>query len=138
MRYVFDRNIPLQLARMINGFDTDNTIIHQDEDQRFVRDTPDIQLIDTLSRERPSPVLLTADLNMKTKYAVERKALAGSGLSVVFFRKTFHNLSVHMQAQKILAVWPAIVIATTDAQAPTAFEVTAKGRLLTTGPTTEL
>ncbi|MFB3892686.1 MAG: hypothetical protein ACE15C_11755 [Phycisphaerae bacterium] len=81
-----------------------------------------------LSSETPKPVLLTADLNIYTRNPVERKALAGSGLTVVFFRRGFHKLDFHTQAVKILTIWPEITRETARCAQPTAFEVTPAAR----------
>jgi len=123
---------------MLAGYETAHRVMHEDDDTRFRPTSEDTFIIEALSHEDPKPVFLTGDLNMRTKYPHERRALAQSGLTVVFFRKTFHNLPVHTQAMKLLKVWPDVVRATSRCRRPTAFEVTANGRLEQIGPTERL
>jgi PIN like domain len=138
VKYFFDRNIPCRLVHMLAGYDAEHIIVHQDDDGRFKPDSTDVFLIGTLSQEKPKPVLLTADLNMRTKHPSERKALAASELTLVFFRKVFHNQQIHEQAVKMLRVWPSITKAIGRCRAPIAFEVTANGKLCKLGPTSGL
>jgi hypothetical protein len=123
---------------MIAGFDTDHEIMHEDDDTRFRRDSEDVLIISVLARENPKPVFLTSDLNMRSRYPHERKALAESGLTIVFFRKTFHNLPVHAQAMKLLKAWPELVEAASRCRIPTAFEVTTNGKIEEIGPTASI
>ena len=135
MKFFFDRNIARQLARVLAGYETKHEVLHEDDDPRFRKDSKDVFVINALAHEKPKPVFLTADLNMRSKYPREREALAESGLTVVFFRKTFHNLPVHTQATKLLKAWPRIVEATCRCSRPTAFEVNANGKIEEIGPT---
>jgi hypothetical protein len=56
-------------------------------------------------------------------------------LTLVLFRKTFHNLPVHTQAIKILKIWPEIVESTCGRLMPTAFKVNSNGKIEKIGPT---
>ena len=123
---------------MLDGYETEHNACHLDDDRRFDPRSEDVFIIGALASEKPRPVFLTGDLNMRTKHPQERKALALSGLTVVFFRRTFHNTPVHVQAIKLLKAWPDIVRQTTTCDRPTAFEVTANAKLLRTGLTKDL
>lgn len=127
MNFFFDRNMPRRIARMLEAYDSVNTVTHQDDDNRFDQNTPDVGLIATLAGERPSPVLLTADEAMQ-RNVEERSALAGSRLTIVFFRPSWHDLNVHTQACKLLALWPELIKETGRCREPTAFEVTSSAR----------
>lgn len=120
------------------GIETEHVVIHQDDDARFKPQSEDVFIINALASENPKPVFLTADLNMRSKYPHERKALSDSGLTLVFFRKTFHQVPVHAQAVKLLKAWPGIVEATCRCRVPTAFEVNANGKIAAIGPTNKL
>lgn len=138
MKFFFDRNIAKQLARMLDGYDTEREVLHLDDDPRFNPRSEDVFIIEALASERPKPVFLTGDMNMRTKHPQERKALAASGLTVVFFRKTFHNTPVHVQAMKLLKAWPDIVNQAGACDRPTAFEVSANAKLIRTCLTKDL
>ena len=121
--FFFDRCLPLRLARMLDGYDQQNHIMHQDDDKRFDCKDEDVFIVQALSQEDPKPVFITADVNMYTRKPNERKALRESGLTCVFFKKRFNNLPVHDQAMKVLKLWPEIVEQTSRCRHPYAFEV---------------
>lgn len=138
MNFFFDRNLGKRLAWMLDAYDPDHTVRHLDDDARFSRDDSDIRLVEVLSREQPPTVLVTADVSMRRK-PEERRALAGSGLTVVFLRGSFNNLSFHEQAVKLLRRWPEITRECLRAKVPTAFEITAKAsKVQRLWPTSEL
>lgn len=127
---------------MLANFDRENNIVHQDDDNRFQRDTDDVTIVSALSSENPKPVWITADIAQK-KNVLERAALRESGMSIFFFKN--NNGAPHFQALKALAIWPTLVEYAGRAKAPTAFEVPAGrigGNLNTKidrlGPTAEL
>jgi hypothetical protein len=138
LKFFFDRNIAVRLARMLSALDAQHQVVHQDDDPRFCRRSEDVFIIATLAAEHPKPVFLTADLNMRAKYPHERKALSESGLTLVFFRRTFHNLDFYVQAAKLVKIWPTIVAGTGRCRCPTAFEVTPNAKLVELGPTKSL
>jgi hypothetical protein len=104
------------------AYDADNKIVHQSHDARFVDDSPDTDIIQALSSDRPRPVLVTADEAMQRR-PHERKALAASGLTVVFLHAGFSNVDRHTQAVKLLTIWPEVVKDTSRCKVPTAFEI---------------
>lgn len=112
---------------MLNAYDRDNTIAHLDDDSRFSPGTADIIWIEAIASDDPKPVLMTADQRLR-RDPVERRALAGSGLTVVFLRAGFHNLTFHDQAVKLLTIWPKIVEVVSHVREPTAFEITPAAR----------
>ncbi|MGK2956058.1 MAG: hypothetical protein ACSLFI_10370, partial [Solirubrobacterales bacterium] len=105
LKFFFDRNISVHLARMISNFDRENSIVHQDEDSRFVDMDDDVFLIETVKNDDDRTVWVTADISQK-RNVDERAALRNSGMSVVFFKRFHKNKSIHFQAMKILSVWP--------------------------------
>lgn len=121
MKFFFDRNVSKHLARMLHGIDREHSIVHQDDDNRFEDTSTDVHIINTLASETPKPVFLTQDIGQK-KDPDERKALADSGMSIVFWRK-LSQASHFDQAIRVLAIWPAIVDYCDRCKVPTAFEV---------------
>ncbi|NLF31087.1 MAG: hypothetical protein GX591_09400 [Planctomycetes bacterium] len=136
MKFYFDNNLPIRLARMLNHFDAGHTVSHITEDRRFQHNTPDVDIIASLAAESPRPVFLTADMSMYRKVPVERLALADSGLTIVFFRRNFDNLDFPTRAWKLVKLWPQIIAETTRCRVPTMFEITAKAeKVQSLGPT---
>lgn len=127
MNLFFDRCVAIHLSRMLNAYDRDNTIAHLDDDNRFSANTPDVEWIKAIASDHPKPVLITADQRMR-RDPVERHALAHSGLTIVFLRAGFHNLTFHDQAVKLLTIWPKIVEVAGRVAEPTAFEITPAAR----------
>ena len=109
---------------MLDAFDLENVVRHQDQDSRFVDVSEDTLIVATVAKDDPPPIFMTCDVNMYTRNPVERKALKESGLTCVFIKKNFNNLSFHQQAMKLLSLWPAIVRETSLCRFPTAFEIT--------------
>lgn len=122
MKFFFDRQISIHIARMIDHFERRHTVAHQDDDGRFQETDDDVFLIQTIAHESPTPVWVTADLAQKRR-PHERVALRDSGMSVVFFKRFYKGKSFHDQAMKVLAVWPNIVALCEKVRSPTAFEV---------------
>lgn len=107
MKFFFDRNISIHIARMINHFDRQNLVVHQDEDRRFVNNADDILLINTVKQDDDHVIWVTSDISQRTN-ARERQALKDSGMSLVFFKRFHKNANAHYQAMKVLAVWPRL------------------------------
>lgn len=115
---------------MLDAYDAVNTVRHEDDDIRFDDTTPDIDLINALARDKPRPVFVTADQNIRKRYPDERRALVRSGLTVIFLRRGFHQQPFHVQAVKLLTVWPTVVADTSRCKIPTAFELRPSARKL--------
>lgn len=138
MKFFFDRNIANRLVRVLNEWSTSDDLLHQDDDDRFEKTSSDVFIIQTLSKERPRPIFLTADLNIRRKYPEERRALRDSGLIVFFFKKGFHNLPIRVQAQKAIGIWDEIVEKATQCSKPVAFSVGPNGKIEEHGLTKNL
>jgi len=120
MKLFFDRNISVHIARMLDHFDRENNIVHQDDDARFMPDSKDVEIIRTLSGESPKPVWVTADISQK-KNPNERAALGSSGMTIFFAKR--NQLTPHVQSLKWLAIWPTLVEFAERARVPTAFQI---------------
>jgi hypothetical protein len=125
MVFFFDANLSVYIARMLAQFDRQSVIRHLFDDRAFNRDDEDVVIIDKLSHENPKPVFVTADTNIGRR-PLERHALKNSGLSCVFFRKSFLGLGFHTQAWKIVKLWPQIAEEASKCKQPTAFEIFSK------------
>ena len=112
---------------MLDAYDRENEIQHLDDDSNFAPTTPDIEWIRKIASYEPKPILITADQRMR-RNPVERRALSESGLTIVFLRSGFHQLTFHDQAVKLLTLWPKIIDVTGRVLEPTAFEITPAAR----------
>jgi hypothetical protein len=123
VNFFFDRNISEHFARMLDAYDRNNSISHQDRDARFTPETDDVTLIRTVGGDDPKPVWVSADVSQYQRFPAERLALVESGMHAVFFRAGFHNQSFRDQAIKLLTVWDNVARQCATARAPTLFEV---------------
>lgn len=124
IRFFFDRSADRYVARMLNAWDRDNTITHQEDDRRFVQGDPDTKIIRLAASDTPKPVFITADEANK-KHPEERRALAEAEMTVVFLKSGYHDIDFHTRSWKFLALWPELVRTVSRVKAPTAFEITA-------------
>jgi len=129
MNFFFDRCVPRRIARVLDAYDVQNTIIHQDDDNRFDQTTQDVVLIETIASDQPSPAFVTADQAMLRR-SVERMASANSKLTIIFLRPSWNDLSFHLRTVKLMSLWPSIVQRVERCREPTAFESTSSARKL--------
>lgn len=111
---------------MLDAFDRENTILHQDWDARFEKTTDDITLIQTVAADEPKPVWCSADISQRRKRPDERLALGASGMTSVFLRGGFHSLSYHDQARLLINVWPNVILQCATCREPTIFQIGAQ------------
>ena len=106
MRFFFDHNLPQRLAHAIHLLTEPqgHQVVHLLD--RFDGDTPDIEWIGRLSRERDW-VIVSGDVAI-TRKPHEREAWAASGLTAFFMSKGFTNLHLFDQGSRLIRVWPHI------------------------------
>ena len=127
MNFFFDRCVGERLARMLDTYDAKNSITHQDDDTRFAQIAADVDIVREIASDTPKPVLVTADEAMQTN-TPERAALSASGLTIVFLKGGWHQLDFHVQAVKLLRIWPEIVKQVSRCREPTAFQISPLAR----------
>jgi len=110
MRFFFDRNMSVYLARMMDIFEREHTVVHHDDDGRFNPRTPDIEWIKELGKDVPPWVVLTADGRI-FKNKVERAALYEARLTFFCMTKTWASgmIDIHEYTWKFIKLWPSIV-----------------------------
>lgn len=121
MRFFMDRNLPQQLARLLEAFDRSSEIRHLD-DSEFADTTADIDWLRTVGTWNPKPAVLCGDGRILRNRA-EAQALREAGLTFFHLAEGWVNLPWAEQAWKMIKVWPSIV---KDAQPrrPTIYRVT--------------
>lgn len=121
MRFFMDRNLPKQMARLLEAFDRTSEIRHLD-DSEFADTTADIDWLRTISKWNPKPVVLCGDGRI-LRHPAESQALRAAELTFFHLAEGWVNLQWNDQAWKIIKVWPGIV---RDAQPrrPTVYRVT--------------
>lgn len=127
--FFFDRSADLYIARMLHAWDRENSITHQDDDQRFSQDDPDTKIISLVASDSPKPTFITAD-EANRKRPDERRALARSGMNAVFLKSAYHDLDFHVRSWQFLRLWPQLVRDVSRARVPTAFEIAGSMRKL--------
>ena len=61
MRFFFDRNMSVYLARMIGVLERNHVIRHHDDDPRFAFNTPDTEWISILGKDEERWIVLSGD-----------------------------------------------------------------------------
>jgi PIN like domain len=108
MRFFFDRNMPPQLARMVNAFEREHRAQSYYDDDRFGDRTPDVEWIKVLAVDDPPWIIISGDgriLRNKT----ELSALREARLTFFCLSRTWMHMKIHEQAWKFIKVWPEIV-----------------------------
>ena len=108
MKFFFDRNMSVYLARMITALERDHTIQHHDEDPRFQTTTPDTEWISVLGKDRPTWVVISGDGRILRNKA-ERSALREAKLNFFCLSKQWMHAPKYEFAWKFVKVWPDIL-----------------------------
>ncbi len=108
MKFFFDRNMSVYLARMIGILERDHTVRHHDEDPRFTITTPDTEWISILATDRPTWVVISGDGRILRNKA-ERSALRDAKLTFFCMSKQWMNTPIYEYAWKFIKVWPDIL-----------------------------
>lgn len=123
-RFLFDRCCPVRLARVIAAYDEENVVRFFDDDERFVKTTPDTDWIATLAADPPWAVV-SMDGRILTR-PHEKAALRASGLKFFVLGKGWMKMSAHSQAWRLVKTWPNVVEAARNVRGRI-FEISAGG-----------
>ena len=108
--FLFDRCFPRPIARMIEQYEGGRAVVrHQDDDDRFAIDTPDVDIIRALAADETYRwVLVSADTRI-TRRPAERAVLASVGIKFFYCGRAWFKMSTHEQAWKFVREWPKLV-----------------------------
>jgi len=130
MRFFFDRCLSPRLARMVNAFDMDHSILHHDDDARFDEHTTDEQWLDALANENRPWIIISGDGRI-LKNKAQLNLLRETGFTFFCLSKQWMHMNVRREfGWKFIRVWPDIVDA--------ADETTQKIFQITGGKTTKV
>lgn len=108
MRFFFDRNMPPQLARMVDALERQHTARHHDDDPRFNPTTPDVEWIQALGSDEPSWIVISGDGRI-LKNKTELSALREAKLTFFCLSRQWMHMKIYEQAWKFIKVWPELV-----------------------------
>jgi PIN like domain len=108
MRFFFDRNMSPRLARMIDIYERDSSVIHHDDDGRFAPTTTDVEWIRALAADDPPWVVLSGDGRI-LKNRVELAALNEARLTFFCMSKAWSHMGLHEYTWKFVKLWPSVV-----------------------------
>lgn len=123
MLFLFDRNLPEKLARMLGQYDRQHDVSWLDD--KFPQSTPDVDWLTGAAAWPSPPVIVSGDGRILTNEA-EAQVLGGLPLTFFHFVPAWLHLPWEEMAWKSVRVWPEIV---RNAQPlrPTVFEVPVSG-----------
>lgn len=105
MKFLIDNNLPPALAHALRELSKpENHVVHHLKDL-FSADTPDIDWINSLSKEGGWVVVTHDNLNK----GLEREALRRAGLLVFFLDKSWKDHKFWDKAQNLIKWWPRII-----------------------------
>src|SRR5271165_3702871 len=108
MRFFFDRNMPPQLARMVDVLEREHTARSYYDDDRFGDATPDVKWIKVLAADDPPWIIVSGDGRI-LKNKTELSALKEAKLTFFCLSRQWMNMNIYEQAWKFIKVWPEIV-----------------------------
>jgi hypothetical protein len=108
MRFFFDRNMPPQLARMVDVLEREHTARSYYDDERFIDTTPDVEWIRVLAADEPPWIIISGDGRI-LKNKTELSALKEAGLAFFCLSRTWMHMTLYEQAWKFIKTWPQAV-----------------------------
>ena len=137
MRFFFDANFPIGLARAVrevSGNHRHEVIPH---DLWFPEGTKDPRWIREVASREPKPFVVGGD-GAILKRPAEAAALKESGLTYFILADRFPSLPIYEQASKFFKAWPGILSEATQLRRPTIFEISVNGKVEEKFATAEL
>ena len=127
MKCLFDNNLPPKLARTLSYLEGDDGITVQHLNEKFPRNTPDIDWINALANEGDW-FIITKD-NQIRKKPHERKAWQESHIPIVFLSKTWFNHDFWEISWRLIKYWPDLKESIINNRKIDSFELSVKGKI---------
>ena len=108
MRFFFDRNMPPQLARMVEVLEREHAARSYYDDERFGDTTADVTWIKVLAADDPPWIIVSGDGRI-LKNKTELSALKEAKLTFFCLSRQWMHMKIYEQAWKFIKVWPDIV-----------------------------
>lgn len=108
MKFFFDRNMSKYLATMMAIYERTATVVHLDDDGRFIPTTPDVEWIRILAADETPWIILSGDARI-LRNRVERGVLEEAKLTFFCMGRTWSHMDVNEYAWKFLKIWPSIL-----------------------------
>jgi hypothetical protein len=92
---------------MVHAYETDHTVRHHDDDNRFSKSTPDIEWIKAIGAEDPAWAVVSGDAQiLKNKH--ELATLRATRLKFFCLSSQWMHMPIHEQAWRFMKVWPQV------------------------------
>jgi hypothetical protein len=101
MRFFFDRNMPPQLARMVDALEREHTARSYYDDDRFTDTTPDVEWIKVLAAVDPPWVIISGDGRI-LKNKAEFSALKEARLTFFCLSRQWMHMKIYERAWKFI------------------------------------
>ena len=120
MKYFFDNNLPISLARAIAALCQPEELHIEHIKDRFPEDAKDVECISKLAEEGNWAVITQDRLR---KGSLEKEALRASGLVAFMLVRTWANHVYWAKAAQLVRWWPRIIEQADLVSGGAAFEV---------------
>jgi len=126
LKFFFDNNLALKIAKGLNGFVApDHKVVHLRE--LFEGDVDDVEWMRGLAKG-DNWIIVTADVNIG-KNPHEIAAWKEAGHTIFFLKRGWLNLSFWEQAHKFTKCFPQIIEKATSARRGSSFIVSVNGKI---------
>lgn len=126
MRFFFDNNLALRLARGFKAFlEGEHEVVHLRE--RFPPDKPDVEWMSELAKE-PSWVIISGDVRIgKTPHEIA--AWQAAGHTIFFLKASWMHIPFWQQVHKLAKCFPDIIERARRAKPGAGFQVTIHAKI---------
>jgi len=129
LNFLLDNNLPPRVARALSCLSKPDGHVVIPLRDKFEKNTPDIEWIQSLSTEIEEWVIISKDIGI-TRKKIEREVWEKSNLTAFFLVKGWNNIDFWDLAWKLVKWWPIIVDQAIRIQSGTGFLVPVSGSKL--------
>ena len=130
MRFFFDNNLPLTLAKSLHALvEPEHQVVHLKD--RFAANTPDETWMTELAHE-PDWVIISGDIQI-SRNPHEVRAWRAAGHTTFFLKPGWTNYTFWVQAWKFVKCFPDIIATAAKAKSGEFFFISANGKIIPAG-----